>query len=96
MAPRLNKVTFRATALKELESLPKPIQKLAAEVIESLRMSDMPKGAIVMRNRPDLRRIYVGAKHRLLYAIVGKHKIAVLRIRHRKLAYAHLDKIRLH
>ncbi len=87
MAGRLNQIAFRATALAELESLPRPIQELAALVLESLGISDMPKGAMQMRDRPDLRRIYVGKKHRLIYSVPRPGEVEILRIRARADAY---------
>jgi plasmid stabilization system protein ParE len=83
LASRLNRIAFRATALAELESLPRSVQELTALVLESLRISDMPKGAMQMRDRPDLRRIYVGRKHRLIYSVPGNGEIEILRIRAR-------------
>jgi mRNA-degrading endonuclease RelE of RelBE toxin-antitoxin system len=93
LAARLNEITFRATALREFESLPRPVQELAAEVITSLTKSDMPKGAMQMRDQPDLRRIYVGKKHRLIYSAPRKGEIEILRIRARAVAYIDLDKL---
>lgn len=95
MNASLNKITFRASALKELESLPRPIQELAAAVIGLLERSDLPKGAIEMRERPDLRRIYVGRKHRLIYSAPRKGHIEILRIRARQSAYLNLGEIDL-
>jgi len=91
LAVRLNRIMFRATAVEELESLPRPIQELVAAVIELLRVTDMPKGAMQMRERPDLRRIYVGKKHRLIYGVPRIGEIEVLRIRSRAAAYVDLD-----
>jgi mRNA-degrading endonuclease RelE of RelBE toxin-antitoxin system len=91
----LNKITFRASALEELESLPRPIQELVAVVIGLLERSDLPKGAIEMRERPDLRRIYVGRKHRLIYSVPRKGHIEILRIRARPAAYLNLGQIDL-
>ena len=93
MTGRPNLIAFRATALEELESLPRSIQELTAAVIESLTKSDMPKGAMQMRERPDLRRIYVGKKHRLIYSVPRPGEIEILRIRGRAAAYADLGKI---
>jgi plasmid stabilization system protein ParE len=93
LAARPNRISFRATALAELESLPRSIQELTALVIESLRISDMPKGAIQMRDRPDLRRIYVGKKHRLIYGVPRPGEIEILRIRARADAYNDLDQL---
>lgn len=95
MDAALNKITFRASALAELESLPRSVQELVAAVIGLLERSDLPKGAIEMRERPDLRRVYVGRKHRLIYGVPRKGHIEILRIRARPLAYLNLGQIDL-
>jgi hypothetical protein len=53
----------------------------------------MPKGAMQMRERPDLRRIYFGRKHRLIYLVRGRGEIEILRINARAAASLDLDKL---
>ena len=89
-----NEVKFKATALQQLGALSAALQKSAADIFDLLEVDDMPAGAILLRNRPDLRRIYLTKCHRIIYSVPDKNEVLILRIRERATVYSHLTKLR--
>jgi mRNA-degrading endonuclease RelE of RelBE toxin-antitoxin system len=89
-----NEVRFKSTALQQLNALPRSLQESAAEIFDLLEMDDLPPGAIVLRGRPDLRRIYLGSSYRIIYSVPTKRVVLILRIGQRTTVYAHLKKLK--
>jgi mRNA-degrading endonuclease RelE of RelBE toxin-antitoxin system len=89
-----NEVKFKSTALQQLNALPRSLQKRAAEIFDLLEKDVLPPGALVLRGRPDLRRIYLSSSHRIIYSVPRKRTVLILRIGERGSVYAHLTKLR--
>ncbi len=84
--PKLMKIVFKPSALKELERLPKRIQGSILEKIGNLADTPRPAGAIKLTNS-NLYRIRVST-YRVIYEINDQDiKIVIIRVRHRRDAY---------
>jgi mRNA-degrading endonuclease RelE of RelBE toxin-antitoxin system len=89
-----NEVRFKSTALQQLNALPRFLQESTADILDLLETDDLPPGTVVLRGRPDLRRIYLGSSHRIIYSVPTKRTVLILRIGQRANVYAHLKKLK--
>jgi mRNA interferase RelE/StbE len=81
------KITFKNSALKELERLPKSTVRKIVVAIDGLEVDPKPIGVKKLKDSNDLYRIRVG-DYRVIYAINEGVKIVnILRIGHRKDIY---------
>lgn len=82
------KISFKASAYRELERLPKPVVRKISLAIDELAGNPRPVGTKKLKDsREDLYRIRVG-DYRVIYVIDDGIKIInVLRIGHRKDVY---------
>jgi len=80
-------VQFKPAALRQLERLPREIQRRVAVRIEMLREDPTPAGCKRLAGMPDAWRIRIG-DYRLVYQ-VQRHVllVLVLKIGHRREAY---------
>lgn len=80
-------IQFKPLALRQLEKLPRDIQKKLAARIEALRDNPFPPGCKKMAAIPDTWRIRVG-DYRVVYQVHQKELLVlVLTVGHRKDAY---------
>lgn len=80
-------VTIKASAKKELASLPKPIISRIIEAIEALATNPRPNGVRKLTGTNDLYRVRV-ADYRIVYRIEDDRLIIeVVRVAHRKEVY---------
>ena len=80
-------ITFAASAVKELSSLPKNVQARIEKTVDSLMENPRPFGAIKLKGEKGVYRIRVG-DYRVIYSIDdNNYKIDVSVVRNRKDAY---------
>lgn len=80
-------VTIKASAKKELASLPKPIIIRIIEAIEALATNPRPNGVRKLTGTNDLYRVRI-ADYRIVYRIEDDRLIIeVVRVAHRKEVY---------
>jgi mRNA interferase RelE/StbE len=81
------KITFKNSAYKELERLPKSTVRKIVIAINDLEVDPKPVGVKKLKDSKDLYRIRVG-DYRVIYSINEEIKIVnILRIGHRKDIY---------
>ena len=81
------KITFLASAEKELEALPNDEISRIVKKIECLSINPKPPGVKKLNAKIDLWRIRSG-NYRIIYSILKNELIIeIIRIRHRKEAY---------
>jgi mRNA interferase RelE/StbE len=80
-------IQFKPLALRQLEKLPRDVQKRLAAKIESLRDDPLPHGCKKMAGIPDTWRIRTG-DYRIVYQVHrGILLVLVLTVGHRKEIY---------
>jgi mRNA interferase RelE/StbE len=80
-------VEFKRSAQKQLERLPKNIQRRIADAIDGLAKNPRPHGYIQMETDDILYRIRVG-DYRIIYEIIDNRLVVlVIRIGHRREVY---------
>ncbi|MFH0774713.1 MAG: type II toxin-antitoxin system RelE/ParE family toxin [bacterium] len=80
-------ITLASSAEKEINSLPKNIQKKVEEVIDSLKENSRPHRAIKLKGKEGVYRIRIG-DYRVIYTINDKKRlIDISYVRHRSKAY---------
>jgi mRNA interferase RelE/StbE len=80
-------IQFKPLALRQLEKLPRDIQKKLAANIESMRADPFPSGCKKMAAIPDTWRVRVG-DYRVVYQVRQKLLLVlVLTVGHRKDVY---------
>lgn len=81
------KLTFKKSAVKEINNLPKKLLNSLVKVIDSLEENPRPEGCIMLKGKEKLWRIRYG-DYRIVYSIDDKIEIIEInRIRHRKDVY---------
>ena len=81
------RIEFKPLALRQLEKLPRDVQKRLAGKIESLRDDPFPPGCKKMEGLPDAWRIRTG-DYRVVYQVHrGILLVLVLTVGHRKDVY---------
>ncbi len=82
------RIALTARAEKELESLPRHIQKRIARWIDLLADDPRREGTAKLEGHDDLRRVHASKDYVIVYTIRAKDVLVlVLRIAHRKEAY---------
>ncbi|MCD5409163.1 MAG: type II toxin-antitoxin system RelE/ParE family toxin [Methanocellales archaeon] len=80
-------ITLASSAEKEINSLPKSIQKRVEKVIDSLKDKPRPRGTTKLKGKEDVYRIRIG-DYRVIYTVDDKKRIVdVSYVRHRSKAY---------
>lgn len=83
----LYQIEVKASAIRELEDLPKVIRRRISRAIESLASTPLPSGCKKLRTEQNLYRIRVG-DYRIVYSIdSGRLVVTVVRVGHRKEIY---------
>ena len=81
------RVTFKASAIKELDRLPKGTRERVLARVESLRDTPRPSGATKLQAANNLWRIRIG-DYRVVYLIDDPHELVDVRIvAHRREVY---------
>lgn len=87
MANSTYRITYKASAAKELRKLDRPTQRRLLAAIEDLTVTPRPDGVKKLKASTNLYRIRVG-HYRVVYEILdGKLVVLVLRIAHRRDVY---------
>lgn len=87
MANSTYRITYKASAAKELRKLDKPTQRRLLAAIEGLAVNPRPDGVKKLKASNDLYRIRIG-HYRVVYEILdGKLVVLVLRAAHRRDVY---------
>ena len=80
-------IEIKASAIRELEHLPKIIARRVSRAIDSLSSNPLPPGCQKLKGEEGLYRIRVG-DYRIVYMInSGRLLIPVMRVAHRKDVY---------
>jgi mRNA interferase RelE/StbE len=80
-------IQFKPAALRQLEKLPRPVQKRIGAKIEALRDDPFPAGSKKLSGLPDTWRVRVG-DYRIVYQVQrGILLILVLAVGHRREVY---------
>ena len=80
-------VTFKASALKHIEKLPRPVAARIVAKVESLAVEPRPPGCVKLAGGANLWRLRVGV-YRIVYAIDDKSEGVDVRIvAHRREVY---------
>ena len=85
----MNKVFFRKSVLKELESLPAEARKRVEAAIREMEKGDKlanPRFCVKLAGREHTDRVRVG-RYRIIFEMPRENEIVIVRIRHRKDAY---------
>ncbi len=80
-------ITLASSAEREIQALPKSVQRRVEKMIDSLRINPRPRGTIKLKGREGIYRIRVG-DYRIIYTINDKKRLVdVSYVRHRSRAY---------
>jgi mRNA interferase RelE/StbE len=80
-------ISFKPSAVKQLERLPKSVQRRIVSAIEELADDPRPAGCVKLLGQENLWRIRVGS-YRVVYSIDDDNlEVMILRIVHRKDVY---------
>ena len=80
-------IAYKSSAVKELDKLPREIQRRILEAIQLLSDNPRPSGVKKLQSEIDLYRIRIG-EYRVVYSIQdGQLKILVVAIGHRRDIY---------
>ncbi|HJH26673.1 MAG TPA: type II toxin-antitoxin system mRNA interferase toxin, RelE/StbE family [Methanophagales archaeon] len=80
-------ITLASSTEREIQALPKSVQRRVEKMIDSLRINPRPRGTIKLKGREGIYRIRVG-DYRIIYTINDKKRLVdVSYVRHRSRAY---------
>ncbi len=81
------KIELKPSAVRDIKSLPRPVQKRVAQRINSLARNPFPPGSVKLEASGDLYRVRVG-DYRIIYQV--RHEmlvVYVVRVKHRGNVY---------
>ncbi len=85
--PLMYHIEIKSKALKELESIPRKVQKRILNTIDSLRVNPRPHGSIKLHGTTNRWRIRIG-DYRILYTVDDvTEQVFIFRTLHRKDVY---------
>ena len=80
-------ITLASSAEREIQALPKSVQRRVEKMSDSLRINPRPRGTIKLKGGVGVYRIRVG-DYRIIYTINDKKRLVdVSYVRHRSRAY---------
>lgn len=81
-------VAFTERAQRELESLPRPVQKRVARWIDLLALDPRREGTKKLQGQGDLRRVHASKDYVILYCVRDRQVLVlIVRLAHRKDVY---------
>jgi len=84
------KIDVKKSAQKDIRDLPEYIISKIIEIIDELKISPLPHGAIKLKGADNLYRIRIG-DYRIIYEIQYEQNLIIIQyVRHRRDAYKNL------